>query len=167
LSIDELHGILTTYEMRTKHDNPVIKEATFKASKKTNNKDKKNPKSDCSCNDDSEEDEEVDNFVRRLKPGTGKYKAKLPLICFNCDGVGHFSNKCPYKKKKINEDEYDPKNKNQKGRRNKKKFFKKSLCTKEDKFSSDEDEVSNNDTERVLFMAIKDSNDEGSEEEYE
>jgi hypothetical protein len=148
LSMDELHGILTTYEMRTEQDNPVMKEATFKASKKTKKKDKQNPKSYCSCNDDSEEDEEVANFVRRLKKGTDKYKGKLPLICFNCDGVGHFSNKCPYKKKKRNEEEDDPKKKKQiqKGRRNKNKFFKKSLCTKEDSSSSDEDEVSDNDT---------------------
>jgi hypothetical protein len=31
LSIDELHGILTTYEMRTKQDNPSRKEANLKA----------------------------------------------------------------------------------------------------------------------------------------
>jgi hypothetical protein len=35
LSMDELHGILTAYEMRTEQDNPSRKEATFKASKKT------------------------------------------------------------------------------------------------------------------------------------
>jgi hypothetical protein len=101
MTMDELHGILTAYEMRTEKDNPVTKEATFKASKKTKKKDKQNPKSDCSCNDDSEEDEEVANFVRRMKRGTDKYKGMLPLKCFNCDGVGHFANKCPYKKKKI------------------------------------------------------------------
>jgi hypothetical protein len=32
------------------------------------------------------------NFVRRLKKGTNdRYKGKFPLICFNCDGIGHFS----------------------------------------------------------------------------
>jgi hypothetical protein len=169
LSMDELHGILIAYKMRTEQDNPVMKEATFKASKKIKKKYKQKEKSDCSCNNDSEEDEEVANFVRRLKMGTDKYKGKLPLICFNCDGVGHFANKCPYKKKKRNEEEDDPKKKKQiqKGRRNKKKFFKKILCTKEDSSSSDEDEVNDNDTERVLFMEIEDSNEEGSKEEYE
>jgi hypothetical protein len=38
LSMDELHGILTTYEMRIEKYNPVMKEATFKASKKTKKK---------------------------------------------------------------------------------------------------------------------------------
>jgi len=42
----------------------------------------------------------VANFVRRLKKGSDKYKGKLPLSVFNCDGVGHFVNKCPYKKNK-------------------------------------------------------------------
>jgi hypothetical protein len=33
ISMDELHGIFTAYEMRTEQENPYIKEATFKASK--------------------------------------------------------------------------------------------------------------------------------------
>jgi hypothetical protein len=54
-----------------------------------------------------------------------------------------------------------------KGKRTTKKVFKKSLCTKEDISSSDEDEVSDSETERVLFMAVEDSDKEYSEEEYE
>jgi hypothetical protein len=105
MTMDELHGILTTYEMRKEKDNLVMKEATFKASNKMNKKDKQKPKSYCSYNDDSEEDEEVADFVRRLKRGTKKYKGMLPLKCFNCDGVGHFANKCLYKKNKGNEED--------------------------------------------------------------
>jgi hypothetical protein len=48
-----------------------------------------------------------------------------------------------------------------------KKVFKKSLYTKEDISSSDEDEVSDNESGRVLFMAVKYSEKEDSEEEYE
>jgi hypothetical protein len=54
ISMDELHGIFTTYEMRTKQENPSKKEATFKASKKTKKKNKHKSKSNCSCNNDSE-----------------------------------------------------------------------------------------------------------------
>jgi hypothetical protein len=36
LSMDELHGIFIAYEMRTEQENSVMKEATFKESKKTN-----------------------------------------------------------------------------------------------------------------------------------
>ena len=54
LSMDELHGILTTYEMRTKKENPSRKEETFKVSKKTkkNNQEKK---SCSSCSEDSDD----------------------------------------------------------------------------------------------------------------
>ena len=44
------------------------------------------------------------NFVKRLNKGTNDmYRGKLPLICFNCDGIGHFADKCPRKKKRNDE----------------------------------------------------------------
>jgi hypothetical protein len=45
ISMDELHGIFTAYEMRTKQENPDIKETAFKNPKgqrKRDNKKKKN-----------------------------------------------------------------------------------------------------------------------------
>jgi hypothetical protein len=67
----------------------------------------------------------------------------LPLICFNCDGIGNFASKFTYSKNKGSDEEEDTKKKkkNQKGdkRRNKNKFFKKILYSKEDNSSSDED----------------------------
>jgi hypothetical protein len=30
----------------------------------------------------------------------GRYRGKLPLICINCDGIDHFSNKCAHIKKR-------------------------------------------------------------------
>jgi hypothetical protein len=91
ISIDELHGIFTAYEMRNKWENPDIKEVAFKASKRSKQKGKK--KEHSNNNDFSKDDEEeVANFVRRLNKGTNdRYKGKLPLICFNCDGIGHFA----------------------------------------------------------------------------
>jgi hypothetical protein len=38
ISMDELHGIFTTYEMRTEQENLATKEATFKAYKKSKKK---------------------------------------------------------------------------------------------------------------------------------
>jgi hypothetical protein len=91
--MDELHVILTSYEIRTKKDNPSRKEEIFKESKKRR-KNKKKTKSNCSCSDDLDEDEEITNFVRKLKRETCKYKGKLPLKCF--DGkICHFYSKCP------------------------------------------------------------------------
>ena len=102
--------------------------------------------------------------MKKLNKGTnGRYKGKLPLICFNCDGIGHFANKCPHKKKR-NDEGYSKVKHTYKGKRTTKKYFKKILCIKEDISSSDEDEVSDHETERFIFMAVKDSDKEVSEE---
>jgi len=108
----------------------------------------------------------MENFVRRLNKGTNdRYKDKFPLICFNCDGIGHFGNKFPHNKNKRNDEYYSSRKQTYKGKRTTKKVFKKSLCTKEDISSSDEDEVSDSETERVIFMEVEDSDKEDTEEE--
>ena len=105
------------------------------------------------------------NFIKRLNKVTnGKYRGKLPLICFNCDGIGHFANKCPHKKKR-NDEGYSKGIQTYKGKKTTKKVFK--ICTKEDISSSDEDEVGDSETRRVLFMEIEDSDKQDFEEEYE
>jgi hypothetical protein len=102
ISMDELHGIFTAYEMRTEQENPDVKEAAFKASKRSKKKGKQQEKEHSNNSDVSEDDEEVANFVRRLNKGTdGRYRGKLPLICFNCDGIGHFANKFLIRKREM------------------------------------------------------------------
>jgi hypothetical protein len=161
--MEELHGIFTAYEMRTEHENPDVKEAAFKASKRSKQK-KKEQEEYSSSSDVSKDDEEVANFVKRLNKGTnGRYRGKLHSICFNCDGIGHFDNKCPHKKKR-NDEGYSKGKHTYKGKRTTKKVFKKILCTKEDISSSDEDEVSGSETRRVIFMAVKDFDKEEYEE---
>jgi hypothetical protein len=44
ISMDKLHGIFTAYEMRTEQENTDIKEAAFKASKKSKKKGKQKEK---------------------------------------------------------------------------------------------------------------------------
>jgi hypothetical protein len=126
ISMDKLHVIFTAYEMRIEQENPYIKEAAFKASKKS--KQKGRQKEEHSSNNDvSENDEEVTNFVKRLNKGTdGRYRGKLPLICFNCDGICHFANKCPYNKNR-NDEGYSKVKQTYKGKRTTKKVFKKNL----------------------------------------
>jgi hypothetical protein len=157
ISMNGLHGIFIAYEMRTEQENPDIKEATLKASKNSKKKGRKKEEH-ISSGDILEDDEEVTNFVKRMNKGTdGRYRGKIPLIYFNCDGIGHFSNKFHYKKKR-NDEGYSKCKQTYKGKRTKYKVFKKSICTKEDISSSDEDEVSDSETERDLFMEVEDSN---------
>ena len=100
------------------------------------------------------------NFVKRLNKGTnGRYRGKIHLICFNCDGIGHFSKKIPHNKKR-NDEGYSKGRQAYKGKITTKKVFKKNFFTKEDISSSNEDEVSDSETWRVLFMAVEDSDKE-------
>jgi hypothetical protein len=105
-----------------------------------------------------EDDEEVTNFVKILNKGTNnRYRGKIPLIFFNCDGIGHFYNKFTHKKKR-NDEGYSNSKQTYKCKRTTKKYFKKSVCTKEDISSSDEYEASDSERKRVLFMAVEESN---------
>ena len=79
MTVDETHGILTVYEMRTGLNETSKKEAVFKVTSK---------------NQSENIDDEESLFVSRLNQGTGKYKGKLPLKCFNYGRIGHFSHKC-------------------------------------------------------------------------
>jgi hypothetical protein len=170
LSMDELHGIFIAYEMRIEQENSVMKETTFKASKKTKNKNKKNSKPICSCSDDLDEDEKMANFTRKLKKRIDKYKGMLPLKCFNCGGIGHLASNF-YHKNKGSDGEEASKRENtyQKGKKriNKTKFFKKSFYLTKDSSSLDEeDNYCDSDSKRVIFMEVE-YDDECSKEEVE
>ena len=85
------------------------------------------------------------NSVKRLNKGTNiRYKGKLQLICFNCDGIGHFANKFPHKKKKRNDEDDSNSKQTYKRKRTKNKAFNKKLYTKEE--ISSLDEVSDSET---------------------
>jgi hypothetical protein len=66
ITMDELHGIFKAYEMRTEQEIPDIKEASFKASKRSKKKGNQKETEHSSNSDILEDDEEVVNFVRRL-----------------------------------------------------------------------------------------------------
>ena len=137
VTMDELHGSLSMYDMRTGQNGSSRKEAAFKSSLKNQSE---NPN-----------DEEA-FFINKLERGTGKCNGKLPLKCFNCGRIGHFSSKCTYTKQDENEEKETSKFK--KGIiGNKKKSYgkKKIVYTMEDSEDSYGSEVE--ETE-VLFMGL-------------
>ena len=127
LRVDELHGILTTYKMRTRKNYPSRKEATFKAIK-SSKKFKAPPKNHSEFSDNEEA-----LFIKKLERGTIKYKEKLPLKCYNCGRIRHFASKCPYSK----QDDSDKREVSKKFKKGKKGNKKKILYTME--YSEDED----------------------------
>ncbi|KAH9308310.1 hypothetical protein KI387_036221, partial [Taxus chinensis] len=167
-SMEELHGILTAYEMRTESNRPSKKEVAFKVSQKEKIKEPESNE-----NSSSEEDEKEALFIRKLKKGSGKYKGKLPFKGFNCGKIGHFAAKCP-EKEDSDDEESKPKFKREFKKIKEKKRFgkkKKNLYSKGSSRSSEESGISDSDSdnEEILFMAIKDDleRDEDMEEKGE
>ena len=85
LIMDELHGILASYEMRIGQENPSKREASFKVSKESMNNE--------NFSKENNSYEEEAKFIRKHKKGSRKYKGKLPLKCFNCRKIGIFCSK--------------------------------------------------------------------------
>jgi hypothetical protein len=121
LTLDKILGTLTSYEMRVTKGKSTTREAYFKVKKKI----------------DSDIDEIEANFVRRLKKGSGKYKCKLPFKYFNYGKIGHFSSKCPHKRKDQTYDDEEKKKHKKVYKEN--NFKKKSLCVNNDDDPSDDE----------------------------
>jgi hypothetical protein len=68
MKMDELHGILTIYEMRTKKGTSSKHEASFKPSRRIKNKGL--------VSSESSSGEEEANFVKKFNKGTIKQKGK-------------------------------------------------------------------------------------------
>ena len=141
LSLDQLLGILTAYEMRISKDQNPSKEASFKAEKST----------------EADVDQIEAKFVRRMKTGSGKYKGKLPFKCFNCGKIGHFAAKCPHMRKEQSSADEDKFLKKRYSKEN--KYKKKSLRVNDDDESTEtsESESSHENKENdFMLMAIED-----------
>ena len=131
VTVDELHGILIAYEMKTWINKSSRKDEAFKASSKNQL--------------ENLDDEEV-LFIKKLEKGTGKYKGKLPLKCFNCRRIGHFASKCTYPKQDDSDERENLKLKKGKMGNKKKSYEKKKIVyTMED---SEDGET------KILFMGV-------------
>ena len=114
LIVYELHEIPTAYEMITVLNESSRKEAAFKASSK---------------NQTENLDDEEALFIKKIEKGTGKYKGKLPLKCFNYGIIGHFASKCTYPKQDDNDERETSKFKKGKTWNKKKSYEKRRLST--------------------------------------
>ena len=96
LTLEGLVGRLTAFEL-SNFDNykPKNVESSFKAklSLKEPKEKKKKVKYVSSDSDIDEEDAEQleAQLARIFHKGKGKYKGKLPIMCFNCYEVGHIA----------------------------------------------------------------------------
>ena len=89
ITVFQLHGILTTFEMR-KGGPSEVRDVTFKVTAKGKEKEEhKEPRYV------SEEDEV--NFVNKLQHSTGRLRGKLPFKCFASVRVVHYAAKFLYK----------------------------------------------------------------------
>ena len=101
-------------------------------------------------NIDDEDVEQLQALLgRRFHRGKGKFKGKIPIICFNWNEVGHIAARCLEKKCYRGGDKYKGKrNENNKDYRDK---GKKCYFVEED---------SNENDDAVVYVAIKDESDE-------
>ena len=104
ISLEGLVGRLTTFEL-SNFDNykPEKIESSFKAKVSLKEPDdKRKMKKEYVSNDSDIDEEDVVQLrallERRFHKGKFKFKGKLPIICFNCNEVGHIAARCPEEK---------------------------------------------------------------------
>ena len=109
--------------------------------------------SDSDTNEDDVEQLEA-LLTRIFHKGKGKFKGKLPIICFNCNELSHIATRCLEKKNYIGGDKY--KSRTDEDSKDFKDKGKKSCYIAEEETKDESDE---NDDE-VVYVAMKDESDE-------
>lgn len=165
LSLDELYGTLTAYEMRVgKGRGKGIgnKEVVFKAIQKLKIKEETE-------SEDSDNEEENANLAKRFGTGQGKYKGKLPFKCFNCGKIGHYASRCPKRKdKQGHNDDDDTEERKSKAYFRRNNQGRRALVSKQAKQHEEEESSNDSDEEPeglcfMVFQDTKSAKGEGSE----
>ena len=108
LTLEGLVGRLTAFEL-SNFDNYKLEsiESAFKAKlllkdSKEIKQQKKKSKIKYASSDSNTDEEDIEQLeallARTFHRGKGKFKGKLPIICFNCNEVGHIATRCTQKK---------------------------------------------------------------------
>ncbi|XP_059077947.1 uncharacterized protein LOC131876540 [Cryptomeria japonica] len=143
-TIDRRMGTLVAYEIsEMEEEKREKKEAGLSVSRHDDPK----------CSGDLEEAKA--NFVRRWQRGTRKCEGKLPLKCFSCGRIGHYSSSYTNREDYKRSDDDEKKKKFKKHNFNRRE--KKGLCYIEE--HTFEDEVDDDSNEESLFLAIEDKED--------
>jgi len=99
--------------------------------------------------------------------GLGKYTGKLSFKCFNYGKIGHFSSKCPEKRKDQTYDD-EEKHKHKKVYREN-NFKNKSLCVKNDDDPLDDEDNDSSIESKInefMLIALEDLNTEDTGSEF-
>ena len=106
ITLDAIVGRLTIFELDN-FDNYVLDskniESTFEAKLSLKEKGKKIKNIQSDSEEESEESSDSDLEVvevvlaKKYSRSRGKYKGKVPLICFSCEEIGHIAARCPNK----------------------------------------------------------------------
>lgn len=110
LTLDTLVGRLTNFEL----DNfdkcaPTSSnfESAFKVKLALRRKGGNSKRKQVDSEEENESDEDLevleDILAKREAKGKGKFRGKIPLICFSCEEVGHIAPRCPKKEDKYEE----------------------------------------------------------------
>ena len=101
-------------------------------------------------NIDEEDIEQLEASLARIfHRGKGKVKAKLPIICFNCNEVGHIAARCTQKKNYKDGSKF--RNRREDGSKDYKDKGKRCYIVEEDSDENDDE---------VVYVAMKDELDE-------
>lgn len=103
LSLEGIIGRLTAFELSNFDNYKLDKvESAFKAKLSLQDSEqgrsRKERKKKYVSSDSSTDEEDVEQLeallARRFHRGKGKFKGKLPIVCFNCNEVGHIAARC-------------------------------------------------------------------------